>query len=221
MFIQTNAQHATVNVQALAALFNEEYANYRTGRLALDEFSNVDWDRMETIMTNPDTGEVDPGYAKWTSTQTGYLDNLAGVLMSRRWFQVWDNLEDSGSIYNPQGLYWNYVHHMWRTVSFSPFQQAVAFMTNPGTATTVTVSPNALTLAPGGRGAFTAAVTGASGVVSQDVDWSLTGATDPNTSIVDGVLVLGPKEAGTTNSVTVTATARGTETSGTATVTVS
>ncbi len=221
VFIQTNAQHATVNVQALAALFNEEYANYRTGRLALDEFSNIDWDRMQAIMTNPDTGAVDSGYAKWTSTQTGYLDNLAGILMSRRWFQVWDNFEDSGSIYNPQGLYWNYVHHMWRTVSFSPVQQAVAFMTNPGTATTVTVSPNALTLAPGGRGAFTAAVTGASGVVSQDVDWSLTGATDPNTSIVDGVLVLGPKEAGTTNSVTVTATARGTETSGTATVTVS
>ena len=223
VFIQTNAQHAAVNVQALATLFNEEYAIYRQNRLALDSFSNIDWDRMQAIMTNPDTGEVDPGYAKWTSTETGYLDNLAGILMNRRWFQVWDNLEDSGSIYNPQGLYWNYVHHMWRTVSFSPFQQAVAFMTNPGTPTAVAVSPSTLTLAPGGRGSFSASVTGASGVVSQDVDWSLTNATDPDTSIVDGILVLGPTETGASsgNTITVTATARGTETSGTATVTVS
>lgn len=201
VFIQTNAQHATVNVQALAALFNEEYAQYRTDRLALDSFSNIDWGRMQTIMTNPDTGKVDPGYAKWDSAQIEYLNGLAGILMNERWFKTWDNLEDSGSIYNPEGLYWNYTHHMWRTVSFSPFEQAVAFMASAATPTAVTVSPSTATLAPGGRAAFTASVTAASGLVDQAVDWSLSGATDPATSIVDGILVLGPTEKGSASEV--------------------
>lgn len=224
VFIQTNAQHATVNVQALAALFNEEYAQYRTDRLALDSFSNIDWDRMTAIMTNPDTGELDPGYTQWTSAQQGYLDGISGILMSERWFKVWDNLEDSGSIYNPEGLYWNYTHHMWRTISFSPFEQAVAFMASATTPTTVTVSPSTATLAPGGRAAFTASVTAASStIVDQAVDWSLTNATDPDTSIVDGILVLGASETGESSGHTITVTATSRETpsvSGTATVTV-
>lgn len=222
VFIQTNTQHAVVNVQALAALFNEEYAQYRTNRLALDSFSNIDWDRMQVIMTNPETGEVDPGFAQWGTAQEGYLDSLSGILMNERWFKVWDNLEDSGSIYNPEGLYWNYTHHMWRTVSFSPFEQAVAFMASAATPTTVTVTPATATLAPGGRAAFTASVTGGTGINDQAVDWSLEGATDPNTSIVDGILVLGAVEEGNTSSITVTATSRETPTvSGDATVTVS
>lgn len=219
VFIQANAQHATVNVQALAALFNEEYAQYRTDRLALDSFSNIDWDRMRDIMTNPETGEVASDFSEWTSEQVGYLDSLSGILMNERWFKVWDNLEDSGSIYNPQGLYWNYTHHMWRTISFSPFEQAVAFMASDATPTTVTVTPSAATLSAGGRAAFTATVTDSGGIVDQGVEWSLSGTTDDVSSVVDGIVVLGPFEEGP--AITVTATSRtASGVSGSATITV-
>lgn len=203
-FIQTNTEYAKVNVQALAALFNVQFADYRSTRMAVPSFSDLDWDRLTVMFTNPDTGETDPGFSKWTPEQVGYLDGLAGILLARKWFKMWDNLQDSGTIYNPDGLYWNYTHHMWRTISFSPFEQAVAFSSATTSVTGVTVTPDTATASKGARLVFDAAVAG-TGVYSSAVDWSVEGATDPQTNIVDGILTLGPTESG---SLTVKATSR-------------
>lgn len=223
-FIQTNSNFAQVNVQGLAALFNQQFADYRTSdRLALTSFADMDWDALDEVFTNPETGEVDGNYARFTADEQGYLKTVGGVLLDRRWFQMWDNLDDADSIWNPQGRYWNYFQHTWRIISFSPFYNAEVFLTQGGTVSGVTLSPTAVTLAPGARQAFSATVAG-TGVASQAVDWSMSGATDPQTALVDGILTLGSMETGTgsgTKTITVTATSRADSSkSGSATVTV-
>ena len=89
-----------------------------------------------------------------------------------------------------------------------------------GTVSGVTVTPPSATVAEGGTQQFSAEVEG-SGIISQDVEWSVSGssAVAGGTTVVDGLLTVGTGE--TNDSLTVTAKSRqDSGKSGTATVTV-
>ena len=89
-----------------------------------------------------------------------------------------------------------------------------------GTVAGVTVTPPSATVAEGGTQQFSAEVEG-SGIISQDVEWSVSGssAVAGGTTVVDGLLMVGTGE--TNDSLTVTARSRqDSGKSGTATVTV-
>lgn len=54
---------------------------------------------------------------------------LKAVLVDEDFFMVYDKLQKSETIRNPQGLYWNQFFHVWQVLSTSRFANAVAFVT--------------------------------------------------------------------------------------------
>ena len=62
--------------------------------------------------------------------------------MDEDWFQIYDNNNKFTEKYVASGLYWNYFYHVWKTVSYSPFANAVVFVDDSATIslpTTLTV----------------------------------------------------------------------------------
>ena len=53
---------------------------------------------------------------------------LKVYFIDENWFQVYDNNNKFTEQYVASGLYWNYFYHVWKTVSSSPFANAIAFV---------------------------------------------------------------------------------------------
>lgn len=62
----------------------------------------------------------------------GGMENTLGLLIETDWLQIWNTLDEGGSIYNPQGLYSNFFLHKHGIYSASLFHNAVAFRTTLG-----------------------------------------------------------------------------------------
>ena len=55
------------------------------------------------------------------------MANIKALIIDSEWFQIYDNLTQMTENYVASGLYWNYYLNIWKTVSFSPFSNAIAF----------------------------------------------------------------------------------------------
>lgn len=73
-----------------------------------------------------------------TDALTGYIplddfgvgaDNVIAALVDKNFFMIYQNLQEFTSIYNPEGLYWNYWLHVWETYAASFMKNAVFFVT--------------------------------------------------------------------------------------------
>lgn len=53
---------------------------------------------------------------------------LEAVLIDKDFYMVYDQMHKMRTIYNPDGLYWNYSYHVWQVLSVSRFANAVAFV---------------------------------------------------------------------------------------------
>ena len=149
----------------------------------------------------------------------GGLENVICVLVDRAWFKVYDNFLSFTEVYNAEGLYWNYFLNHWETFSYSPFTNALAFVAEEGTITSIEISPSAPSVAKGGDQAFTVEWT-TEGIVDKSLIWSVTGNTSQLTEI-DYLGNLYIAEDETATSLTVTAVSRADSTiKDTATVTV-
>ena len=126
-----NAQY---DVNILASAFNMDRADFM-GRLHLiDDFTTFDNDRFDIIRSQSD------GLEAVTSAELSAMANVVGVLVDEDWFQVYDNLNQFTEKYVASGLRWNYFYHVWKTISSSPFHNAVVFIKGTG----VTDIPTAL-----------------------------------------------------------------------------
>lgn len=54
--------------------------------------------------------------------------NIVAVMVDAEWFMVYDKLYKMTSLYNPEGLYWNYWLHHHQLLSTSQFSNAIAFV---------------------------------------------------------------------------------------------
>ena len=128
--------NAQFDVGVLASAFNMEKADFM-GRLHLiDDWTTFDNERFDVIRTNSD------GLEEVTSAELTLLQNVKAVLVDENWFQVYDNQNKFTEKYVASGLYWNYFYHVWKTVSCSPFANAIVFVTTSATITdfsTITV----------------------------------------------------------------------------------
>lgn len=114
--------NAKFDVEVLASAFNMNKAEF-IGKLHLiDDFSSFDNERFEAIR------EESTGLEEVTAEELALMKNVKGVLLDEEWFQVYDNLFEFNETPVGSGLYWNYWLHVWKTVSYSPFANAIAFV---------------------------------------------------------------------------------------------
>lgn len=112
---------ATYDVEVLAAAFNMDKAEF-SGKLKLiDDWTTFDNERFDIIRANSDMIE------EVTGDELALMAGVKAVLVDREWFQVYDNNNKFTETYVSSGLYWNYNYNVWKTVSSSPFSNAVVF----------------------------------------------------------------------------------------------
>lgn len=132
--------NAQFDVSVLASAFNMDKADF-VGRLFLiDNWTDFDKERFDIIRANSD------GIEDVTTDELALLANVKAVILDENWFQVYDNNSKFTEKYVASGLYWNYFYHTWKTVSNSPFANAVVFVTSTADVTlpeTVTVHVDA------------------------------------------------------------------------------
>ena len=128
--------NAQFDVNVLAGAFNMEKADF-IGRLFLiDNWTDFDNERFDVIRAESD------GLEEITAEELALLADVKAVLLDEEWFQVYDNLNQFAETYVSSGLYWNYFYHIWKTISYSPFANAVVFVDS----TASTSLPNSLTV---------------------------------------------------------------------------
>lgn len=116
--------NAEYDVSVLAAAFNMDKAEY-TGKLRLiDDWTTFDHDRFSEILENSDM--IDP----ITEQELALMGNVKAVLVDEEWFQVYNNLMNFSEKYVASGIYWNYFLNVFMTISYSPFSNAVVFVTD-------------------------------------------------------------------------------------------
>ena len=219
---------AAMDVQVLATAFNMEKAEFMGHRILVDSFATVDEARLDEIFNNDDSSSpaLDPTYYAMKQAMgisNGSISALSGVkavLVDEEFWKVFDNLDTTETLRNPEGLYMNYWYHVAKTFSVSPFANAVAFSETALTVTSVTVSPSTATVLPtaGIQIPFSATVV-TTGITPKSVEWSLS-ANAKATIDQRGVVTL---TTGVADGQTITVTAKSTYDNtvyGTATITV-
>lgn len=116
--------NADFDVDVLAAAFNMDKADF-IGRLFLiDDWTTFDNDRWAVIRQNSD------GIEEVSSDELTLMGKVKAIIVDEEWFQVYDNLTRFAEKFVAAGLRWNYFYHTWKTVSYSPYANAVVFVTN-------------------------------------------------------------------------------------------
>ena len=121
-----NAQY---DVNVLASAFNMDKAEFMGKLMLIDDWTTFDNDRFDVIRANCDSIET------VTPAELALMADVQAVIVDREWFQVYDNHTRFTEKYVASGEYWNYFLNVWKTVSSSPFSNAVVFLNNGTTVT--------------------------------------------------------------------------------------
>lgn len=112
------------DVEVLSAAFNMDKADFM-GRLHLiDDWTTFDNERFDVIRAGSDQIE------EVTEEELALMAGVKAVLVDQEWFQIYDNLFLMSETPVSSGLYWNYFLTVWKTVSSSPFSNAIVFVTD-------------------------------------------------------------------------------------------
>lgn len=113
--------NAQFDVNVLASAFNMEKADFMGRLFLIDDWSSFDNDRFAVIRNASD------GLEEVTQAELNAMTEIKAVILDEKWFQVYDNNNKFTEKYVASGLYWNYFYHVWKTVSYSPFANAIIF----------------------------------------------------------------------------------------------
>lgn len=119
--------NAKYDVGVLAAAFNMDKATYTGALHLIDDWTSFDNERFDVIRENSD------GLEEVTADELAHMKNVKAVLIDTDWFQVYDNNAKFTEQYCASGLYWNFFYHVWKTISSSPFSNAIVFVTDMAT----------------------------------------------------------------------------------------
>lgn len=114
--------NAEFDVEVLASAFNMDKATFMGHLKLIDDWTTFDNERFAVLRANS------TGLEEVTSTELAVMADVAAVIFDREWFQIYDNQNKFTEKYVASGLYWNYFYHVWRTVSYSPFSNAIVFL---------------------------------------------------------------------------------------------
>ena len=120
IFMDAN-YNAQFDVNVLASAFNMDKADFMGHLKLIDDFTSFDNDRFDIIRANS------TGLEAVTSEELAAMGYIKAILVDEEFFQIYDNNNQFTEKYVASGLYWNYFYHVWKTISTSPFSNAVAF----------------------------------------------------------------------------------------------
>lgn len=112
--------NAKFDVEVLASAFNMGKADFLSRLTLIDNWDEFDNERFEEIRAESDA------IKEVTDEELNAMKNVKAMIIDEEWFQVYDNLTKFTEQYVGSSLYWNYWLHNWKTVSWSPFANAVA-----------------------------------------------------------------------------------------------
>lgn len=203
---------ANMDIDVLASAFNMDKAEFLGHRVMIDGFGTLDIPRLNELFAEDST------YTELTVEELEALDTIPAILIDGDWFMIFDNLLEFTENYNGQGLYWNYFYHVWKTISTSPFANAIMFIGDKPNVTSVTISSigNSYSNLPDGVGDMkqwnlqadveTSGI-GANNTVVWSIDESTVGAQVEASISQTGVLtVVRPEKHGQFNGIKVIAT---------------
>ena len=121
--------NAEFDVDVLSAAFNMDKADFMGRLFLIDDFTSFDNERFEVIRAASD------GLEEVTDDELLLMADVKAITVDENWFQVYDNLNKMTENYVGSGLYWNYWYHQWKTISTSPFANAVVFALSSATTT--------------------------------------------------------------------------------------
>ena len=121
--------NAAYDVNVLASAFNMDKADFSGKLMLIDDWTSFDNSRFEEIRKNSDMIE------EVTAEELALLKDVKAVLLDGEWFQVYDNTIKFTEVYVSSGLYWNYNLNIWKTVSSSPFSNAIVFVADSANVT--------------------------------------------------------------------------------------
>lgn len=207
MILDTYAD-AEISTEVLATSFFRNDAEFKTRLALIDGFGNHDTARLTEVLGDQ--------YVPFTEAELTALNNVAGVIIDREWFQNYNyafNNEAEGAngtrateFFNGETLRNNHWLHVWKVLSTSPFKQAVVFTKDITPAvSSVTVSPATATISAGAEIKMSATVETV-GFANKAVAWSVASSTEGASATIskDGTLKIA---AGTPASVEFTVTA--------------
>lgn len=113
--------NAAYDVEVLAAAFNMDKATFMGSLYLIDDFTTFDNERFAVIKANSDM--IDD----ITADELALMADVKAVMVDEDWFQVYDNNAKFTEKYVASGMYWNYFYNVWKTVSTSPYANAVVF----------------------------------------------------------------------------------------------
>lgn len=119
--------NAAYDVQVLAAAFNMDKAEFMGKLKLIDDFTTFDNERFDVIRANSDM--IEPV----TDAELALMANVKAILVDKEWFQMYDNNNKFTEQYVASGMYWNYFYNVWKTVSHSPFSNAIVFVDDSAT----------------------------------------------------------------------------------------
>ena len=173
--------NAKYDVDVLAAAFNMDKATYTGALHLIDDWTSFDNERFEVIRENSD------GLEEVTASELALMKNVKAVLLDVDWFQVYDNNAKFTEQYSAAGMYWNYFYHVWKTISSSPFSNAIVFVTD-----TAEIAPKA---------SYTVKLTGKD---TSDVATVFTlGVQDDTATLVQGTYQFTQTEQATTDGIAI------------------
>ena len=121
--------NAEFDVDVLAGAFNMDKADFMGRLFLIDNWGTFDNARFNEIRENC------TGIEEVTDAELALMADVKAIICDENWFQVYDNKNQFTENYVASGLYWNYFYHQWKTISTSPFANAVVFVTDTATIT--------------------------------------------------------------------------------------
>lgn len=116
--------NASYDVNVLAGAFNMDKTDFMGKLKLIDSWTTFDNERFSEILENSDMIE------EVTAEELALMTDVKAVLVDEEWFQVYDNLATMTEAQVASGMYWNYFYNVWKTVSSSPFSNAIVFVTD-------------------------------------------------------------------------------------------
>ena len=129
--VVTPEVEAQLDVEVLAMAFNMDKAEFMGHVITIDYFTVEETARLAelfrsggTDLNPPYDGGFDPSDLDDINTKMGLMK---AMLVDKDWFMIYDNFIEMASMRNPEGLYWNYWLHTWKTFSINPYAQCLFF----------------------------------------------------------------------------------------------